>query len=851
MIRASLKSLLARRVRLLLSTFAIVLGVAFVTGILMFSDTLQHSFTALFASTVGDTVVQPKGSDMNGGDGPLVSTQTVPASLQSTLEQLPGAARVDGMVGATGVYVLSTDNKVVGGSGPPAFGGNWSDAPAGHGLEGLVILEGHEPHGADEVVLDESTADRAGYHLGDRVAIVTATKTLDVHPTLVGIAGFREGGSLNGATYAAFDTPTAQQLFLDGQDAYNNFWITAKDGVSQEELTKEAEAVLPAGYEAVTGDDAAEERAGPLLQGIDFITTFLLIFAGIALVVSSYIIVNTFSILVAQRSRELALLRALGASKRQVIRSVQLEAFAVGVIGSTLGLGLGVVLAMGIRAMVATFGLDLAEQPLILAPRTPIAAYATGIVVTMVAAWLPARRTGRIAPIQALRDDVALPESSVRRRLLLGIVLIALGIPVALVGLFVGAVPHNGWWVGAGVLAVLLGVTAASPVIGRPFLRATGAADAKLFGPMGRLAGQNSLRNPRRTTATASALMIGLTLAFTVAILGASAKASVDAQVEENFIGDYIVSSAFGEGYSPAITDRMAAIDGVRSVLRERYGFGLYKGDGMSMVATAPDTISEFDITMDSGRATDLADGTVLVEKDWARDHHLTTGDTFTITVPTGKQQWRVVGVFEDTPLVFSPVLTTTQSLLDSGFPDQDNYVVVFADDGPAAAGLQQRLDAVVKDLPVVTVKDEQAFAEEQRAPIDRIIGIIYVLLFFAVVIAILGIVNTLALSVIERTREIGLLRAIGVSRRQLRLMIRLESVVIAVLGAVLGVGLGIVFGVTLMYALRDQGLERISVPVGQLVVFLVLSLVIGVLAAVFPARRAARLDVLRAIATE
>src|SRR3954471_16976498 len=527
MIRASLKSLLARRVRLLLSTFAIVLGVAFVTGILMFSDTLERSFTALFDSTVGDTVVRPANSEV-ASQGAVFSTQTVPASLQPTLEELPGAARVDGMVSATGVYVLSTEGKVVGGSGPPAFGGNWSDAPAGHGLEGLVIQEGHEPHGADEVVLDQDAAEKAGYHLGDKVAIITSAKTLDVHPTLVGIAGFRQGGSLNGATFAAFDTPTAQQLFLGGQDAYTVFWVTAADGTSQQELTDEVAAVLPDGFEAVTGDDAAEENAGPLLSGIDFLTTFLLIFAGIALVVSSYIIVNTFSILVAQRSRELALLRALGASKRQVIRSVQLEAFVVGVVGASAGLGLGVVLAMGIRALVATLGLDLADQPLILAPRTVAAAYATGIMVTMVAAWLPARRTGRIAPIQALRDDVALPESSVRRRLLLGVALIVVGVPLALVGLFVGAVPHNGWWVGAGVLCVLLGVTAASPDIARPFLRATGAVDAAVFGPMGQLAGQNSLRNPRRTTATASALMIGLTLAFTVAILGSSAKASVD-----------------------------------------------------------------------------------------------------------------------------------------------------------------------------------------------------------------------------------------------------------------------------------------------------------------------------------
>jgi putative ABC transport system permease protein len=444
---------------------------------------------------------------------------------------------------------------------------------------------------------------------------------------------------------------------------------------------------------------------------------------------------------------------------------------------------------------------------------------------------------------------VALPESSVRRRLVLGLVLLLVGIPLALVGLFVGAVPHNGWWVGAGVLAVLLGVTAASPVIGRPFLHATAALDAALFGPMGRLAGQNSLRNPRRTTATASALMIGLTLAFTVAILGSSAKASVDKAVEDNFVGDYLVSSAFGEGFSPAITDRMAATDGVASIVRERFGFGLFHAHGTSVVATGADSVDRLRLDMDSGIAGNLADGTVLVESTWARSHQLGIGDTVDITVPTGKKQWRVVGLFHDNPLIFAPVLTTVGSLLDAGFPDQDNYVVVFAQ--PGTTGLQARLDAVVVDLPVVTVKDEQAFAAEQRAPIDRIIGVIYALLVFAVVIAILGIVNTLALSVIERTREIGLLRAVGVSRRQLRQMIRLESVVIAVLGAVLGVLLGIAFGVTLMYALRDQGLEVIRIPFGQLVVFLVLSLVIGVLAAVLPARRAARLDVLRAIAVE
>jgi putative ABC transport system permease protein len=425
---------------------------------------------------------------------------------------------------------------------------------------------------------------------------------------------------------------------------------------------------------------------------------------------------------------------------------------------------------------------------------------------------------------------------------------VAVGVLALAAGLF-GGVPHAGWSVGLGVLATLLGVTAASPVLSRPFLGLARAGYARLFGPMGNLAGQNALRNPRRTTATASALMIGLTLAFTVAILGASAKASVDKQVSENFIGDYIVSSAFGQPFSPTIAERMAKVDGVGAILRERYGIGSRAGSRQGIAATAPSDIGAFDLTMAAGRADDLADDTVLLEADWAESHDLGVGDTVKFEMPTGTKSWTVVGVYEDNPIVFFPVLTTIDTLLESGFPDQDNFVVIYAD--PGASGVQDRLDAVVAKSPVVSVKDQQEFAAEQRGPIDQIIGIIYVLLVFAVAIAVLGIINTLALSIIERTREIGLLRAIGVSRRQLRTMIRLESVVIAFLGALQGVVLGIGFGIALMYAVRDEGLDVIRIPVGQLFVFLALSMVVGVLAAVLPARRAARLDVLKAISTD
>nr|WP_216654450.1 ABC transporter permease [Nocardioides sp. zg-DK7169] len=831
-----------------MSTFAIVLGVAFVAGTLMFSDMLNRSFTALFDATVGDVVVEPEVAQTADG---FLSTNTVPAEVVDRLAELPGAARADGQVEADGVFVVGTDGKLVGGFGPPGLGGSWNDAPAAGGLQGLAILEGEKPYGGDEVVLDEQTAEKAGYELGDRVQITTGGERSTVDPVLVGIAGFPEGGSLSGATLALFDTRTAQQLFLDGEDAYTEVWVTARDGVSQTDLADQAEQVLPDGLVAVTGEQAADDAASDLLEAVGFLTTFLLIFAGIALVVGSFLIVNTFSILVAQRSRELALLRALGASRGQVVRSVLLEALILGALGATLGLGLGVLLARGIASVVGRFGLDLGSQSLVLAPRTVLAAYAVGIVVTVVAAYFPARRTGRIAPVQALRDDVALPETSLRRRFVLGLGLVVPGALAMVAGLgTVVDVPRGGWVLGAGVLAVLLGVSAASPVLGRPLLDLSRATLSRVFGFVGLLAGQNALRNPRRTTATASALMIGLTLACTMAIIGDSAKASVDRAIEESFVGDFVVSSLFGAPFSPQVAEQMAAVPGVERVVRERFGAGLLDGDQVALAATDRGEIGSLELVLDEGRAS-LRSGSVLVQESWADERGVGVGDELDLQVPTGAVTWQVAGIFEDNPVVFAPVLVSVEDLLAAGFQDRDNALIVFGAPGVAASTLQGRLDTVVDDLPAVTVKDQAAFAEEQREPIDNLVLTIFALLGLALVIAVLGIVNTLALSVIERTREIGLLRAIGLSRSQLRRMITLESVVISLLGAVLGVVLGVVFGVVLMRALRDEGLEVISVPVVQLVVFLALAVVVGVLAAVLPARRAARLDVLTAIATD
>ncbi|MFW6774326.1 ABC transporter permease [Nocardioides sp. CPCC 205120] len=860
MLRAAWRSLLGRKVRLLMSTFAVVLGVAFTCGSLMFSDTLERSFTSLFTSTVGDVVVRPEsGTGFGGPGGPGGTSRTVPASLvdelAAGLADGGGASRVDGKVTVPGVYVVDVDGKVVGAQGAPGLGLGFDDAPSAGGGEGLNVTAGRAPEGEDEVALDAATAERAGYELGDTVSLVTASERPTLAPTLVGLVAFGDRASLNGATVTVLDMAVAQDLLLGEPDAFTDVWVSAADGTSPDELRAAVEPLLPDGVEAVTGEQAADESASVLLEAISFLTTFLLIFAGIALVVGGFLIVNTFSMLVAQRSRELALLRALGASRGQVVRSVQLEALVLGLVGSTLGLGLGVLLAIGIRTLFGRFGLDLEGQPLVLEPRTVVAAYAVGVLVTMAAAWGPARRTTRIAPVQALRDDVALPETTIRRRSLLGLGLVAGGAVAVLLGLrLVGDVPRPFWWLGAGVLAVLLGVSAASPLLGRPVLLLAHAVYRRAFGTVGDLAGLNALRNPRRTTATASALMIGLALASTMAILGDSAKASVDKTIADSFPGDFVVSNQVGQGFSPAVAAAMREVEGVESLVALRYGIVEVDGGPQGLAGLDPADLGRgLELQVVEGDLADLRDGTVVVDTEEAEDEGIAVGDELVLGTVGGELTLPVVAVVEPDPVVGFPLATTTGTLLDAGYRDVDSTLVVeVADDAPGGlAGAQERLDAVVADNPLVTVKDQADYAAEQREPIDQLVLVVLALLGLALVIAVLGIVNTLALSVVERTREVGLLRAVGLGRGQLRWMITLESVVIALLGAVLGLVLGVVLGVVLMRALRDEGLEVVSVPVDQLALFGLAALVVGVLAAVLPARRAARLDVLTAVGTE
>jgi len=848
MLYASWKSLLARKLRLVMSGFAIVLGVAFVAGSLIFTDTLGQAFTQIMAGSTGDVIVRPVGAV---NDENTQSAKTLPASLVGDLARADGAARVDGFVSAVGVFVIGRDGKVIGAQGAPGLGMNFSDAPAGHGVQGLSITSGRAPARAGEITLDPVTADKAGYKIGDTVPMVSSGAQPSITATMVGVGKFG-GGGLAGASLTTFDLKTAQRLFVGGRDVYNGIWVSARDGVSQAELRDHVKALLPAGAEAVTGDKASDEAASAINKALSFISTFLLVFAGVSLVVGTFLIINTFSILVAQRSRELALFRALGASRRQVSRSVLFEALVIGFVGSTIGLALGFVLATGIKALFAAIGLDLSGSPLVFEPRTAIVAYLVGILVTAFAAYLPGRRASRIAPIEALRDDVAMPESSIHLRAVIGTAMTAIGAAALGVGLFTD-VPRALVFIGGGMLLVVVGVAIASPLLGRPVVALVGMFYRRMFGTVGRLAEQNAMRNPRRTAATASALMVGLTLVSMMAVFGQSTKASVDKTIADSFSADYVVSNAIGVPFSPAVVDQVKKVPGVDAVARFRFAAAKVAGEPTQVGGIEPAPFAKaMKVKMESGTIGALSGQTLVVESKLAKEKGLAVGDKVTMSIAGNPAGYQVVGTFKALPGISGgQYLTSLEALSAAGVAPADNFAYVVRAPGASSATVRAGIEAVVADLPTVTLKDQAEFAAEQRAPIDQMLALIYALLGLAVVIAVLGIVNTLALSVIERTREVGLLRAVGLSRRQLRTMVRLESIIIALLGAVLGVGLGLVFGVALQQSQADSGIEVLSVPYVQLFIFVALAALVGVLAAVWPARRAARLDVLRAITAD
>jgi putative ABC transport system permease protein len=846
MLRVTVKGLLAHKLRMGLSALAVVLGVAFVAGSLVFTDTLDKTFTGLTRQTAPDVTVRPVQTDAAKAGG--VSTGVVTADLVDHVAALPGVARADGLVTDQGTYVIGKNGKVVGGGGAPGLAGNYDDTPAADGAPIVSITQGSPPTGPGQLLLDEKTAAAAGYTLGDTVRLVTSGDQPTVTGTLVGTLRLGSSGTLAGATLVQTDTATAQQWYLRGLDEFQQIAVTGDGSQSNQQLRDAVAAALPPGIEALDDAQVAAENQHQVQDALAFITTFLLLFAAVALVVGSFLILNTFSITVAQRGRELALFRALGATRRQLTRSVLLEALLVGLVGSTVGLLLGVVLALGLTTLIGLIGLDLGGVGLVFGWRTAVAAYAVGVPVTLLAAYLPARLAARVPPVAAMRDDASIPESSLRRRLVGGAVLTIVG-----AGLMVWALAFGGGLqaLGAGVLTVFLGVTLLAPVIGRPIVTAIAGPYRRIFGTVGLLARENTRRNPRRTAATASALMIGLALVTTTAVLGQSTKASVEELIRTDLKADYVVSNTFQSPFSAAIATQIATVPGVETTAPIRFSAATIDGRQDVVAAfDAPDYSRAVTLTLESGTLVTGDDG-LLVAGSRATSEGWKVGDTVTVGLPTGARDLPIAGIITASGLVRADIVVPLAALEAGGVPPVDNILYVNRAPGADPAAVTAGIDAVLADLPTVILKDQSAYTAEEGSLYDPLLGIVYALLGLAIIIAVLGIVNTLALSVIERTREVGLLRAVGMSRRQLRSMIRLESVAIAVLGAVLGIGLGLAFGVSLQHALAGQGIPVLSIPGLQLGGFVVLAALAGVLAAVLPARRAARMDVLRAVTTE
>lgn len=850
MLRVSLKGVLARKLRLFLSAMAVVLGVAFVAGSLVFTDMLGSAFKGIMSGAYADVNVQGKGSA--DSDFAVVNRDLRPADIER-ITTVPGVASAHGITVVSNAYLIDRNNKVMAPMGAPAIGSTWIEEPAFGGQPGLVLKSGRAPQAVGEVVIDPVSLDKSGYQLGDTIRVATSSATEPVVPAkIVGTALYGNQNSTVGATYAVFAPKFAQQVFSDGRDVWQGAWVTASPGTAADELAEQVGKVLPPDFEAKTGAELAAKDEEAVTQGLGFLNTFLLLFAAVALLVGSFLIVNTFSILVAGRTRELALLRAMGASKAQVRRSVLWEAAVVGLLGATLGIVVGLGLAKLIAEVMAMGGLELGSVAFTLAPRTVLVAYAVGLLVTLVAAYLPARRASSVAPVAAMSGDVLTGKADLGKRTVLGISLTVAGVVALIAGLFLD-VSQPLSWVGAGVLAILLGVAGVTPVLGRPVMWLVGRVYRGLFGQVGALAELNSVRNPRRTAATASALMIGLTLVTAAGTLTATAKASVDAVIHKSVTSDFTVRNAGFGDFSPTIGDEMAKVNGVAAVHRERFTPATIDGRQTFLSAVAADGFGAF-IAQEvvAGDLKEFRGRALAVSQDYADSNGLRPGNTVKGVINGHDVGLRVAVVFTtDKGAGVSPVLINLDGLTGLGIPAADSALAIKMAPGADRGAVRAGLDQVAKDLPMVVVQDADEFAASQSQNLDRFLMIIYAFLGLSIVIAVLGIINTLVLSVLERTREIGLLRAVGLKKSQLRRMIRLESVAIAMLGALVGIGLGALFGWALQRALADEGLTELRMPLEQFALFGVAAVIVGALAALWPAHRAARMNVLAAIQTE
>ena len=852
MLKVTLRGLMAHKVRLIATALSVLLGVAFMSGTQVLTSSISASFDKVFSDVYASIDVVVRSS--NKVETPFGSQRTrISESVLPTVTGVPGVEAAEGQVVGQ-IKVLDKDNKpLVAAQGPPNFGLNWLTSSS---LNGWKVVDGVAPTQSSDILLDAKTAKDGHYAVGDTVN-VSVTKGVQSF-TLVGIAKFGKLDTWGGAQAALFTTSTIQAL-VGEPGMYDWISIAGKDGESQQQLANTVSKAIPPGTEAITGKEFTAESQDAFQKIIGIFSTFLLVFALIALFVGSFIIYNTFSIIVAQRTKELALLRALGASRGQILRSIILEAFFVGLTASIIGVGCGVLLAIGLNKLMQTIGFSGPDTPIVIPPVAVVVSLLVGTLITLVSAVFPARRAATVPPIAVMRDVAVDRTGTSKRRVVTGLVLLAVGAFMLWYGLN-GNSDSGLQIIGGGAFFVFISLTVIGPVIATPFASVLGWPLQKASRITGRLARENAMRNPRRTSTTASALMIGIGLVGFIAVTAQSIKASTVDAINQSVTGQYVVTTeGFGSTALPqSLADELTAVPGVQVASGISGTFGDVMGRSKVLLAVDPASITQvIKFTDVQGSFSSLGIGQIAASEQLAKDKHLSLGQIIDATFLKGGP----------TTLVLSSIYKTEFPTQGSGWiisTDQFNTVVPPAQQTYSAIYVKLKdtsttgvnaalpgLKAVTDTVPGAKLQNLTEYKKAQTDQVNQFLKIVYVLLALALIIAIVGVVNTLLLSVYERTRELGLLRAVGMSRRQVRSTIRLESVIISLMGTLIGLVIGIVFGWALVTALADQGITSFAIPWTQLVIIVIIAILAGVGAALYPARRAARLDVLRAISSD
>jgi putative ABC transport system permease protein len=852
---ATLQGLFGRKLRTALTALSIVLGVAMVSGTFILTDTMKKAFDDLFAGTYKNTGAVISGKEIVKG----AAKSTVPESLEPKVAALSDVENASGAIfdiSGTSDFVklIGRDGKQLGSKQQPNFG--WGFEP-GQKANPTALKSGKWAVGPSQVVIDAASAKKGHYALGDQIGVAGEGPRRTM--TVSGIARFGSVDSIGGATFAVFDVPTAQKL-LNKEGQFDAIYVTPKSGVSQADAADQVKPLLPSSAQIETGDAAGKAAASEVNDGLAFFQYLLLAFAAIALIVGAFVIFNTLSMTVAQRVRELATLRTLGASRKQVFRSVLLEGFVTGLFAAIVGLLFGLLIAKGLNALFKSLGVDLPSTGTVFSTRTVVVSLLLGVGITVLATISPARRATRVPPIAAVREGATLPPSRLARSRTAAP--IVLGLAVAALGLGLFANLGTGPVLvldGVGCLLLFIGVGMIASRLVRPLAAAVGAPGRRFGGVAGALAKDNATRNPARTARTAGALMIGLALVTLVATLGASLKGTTKDALKDQVRADYVVTAENGfDTFTSSVGNALASAPGVAAASAVRDDKASSFGSDIDVTGVDPSTIGNvYDFRWKKGSDNLLlslgSDG-AIVRNQFADAQDLEVGSKFSIQTPQGKRIPLVVRGIYDPPAeeldALLGAVTLSQRAFDSHFPQpKDLFVFVDTNDGVTSQATAS-LDKTLNPYPDAVARTNSAWITERAGSIDMILNIFYVLLALSIIVSLFGMVNALALSVFERTRELGMLRAIGLTRRQTRRMIRYESVIIALIGAALGLPLGMLLAAVITKALDSMDVT-FSLPLVAVIVFAIVATLAGMLAAILPARRASRLNVLKALQYE